>query len=365
MNDQNLKIECPHCHKKFSAEEAIGHKIKNDISLKAKEEAKKELADEIKYLQEANEKKDQELDKTRKIELELRKEKNLLSEEKKNFELEKQRQMDAERGKIRNDTARELLEKQRFKDLEKDKIIFNLKKSLDEAQLKATQGSQQMQGEIPELDLEKELKDVFPSDMIEGIKKGEKGADIRQTVRTNKGNFCGVILWESKRTKSWKDEYITKLKEDVRAENANIPIIVTSVMPKESKEPIYHKEGVWICTFPFAMILAELVRQKLTEVAREKFIAQHQETKAEELYGYIMGHEFRQQVEAIIEVYTKSQNELIREKKAFESIWKAREEGMEKLIKSTARIAGTISGKVGSEFPQLKGLELLESENKP
>ncbi|KKP34470.1 MAG: hypothetical protein UR23_C0037G0011 [Candidatus Roizmanbacteria bacterium GW2011_GWA2_32_13] len=278
--------------------------------------------------------------------------------------MEKQRQIDTERGKIRDDTTKELLEKQRFKDLEKDKIIFGLKKSLDEAQLKATQGSQQMQGEVPELDLEKELKDVFPSDMIEGIKKGEKGADIRQTVRTNKGNFCGVILWESKRTKSWKDEYITKLKEDVRAENANIPIIVTSVMPKESKDPIYHKEGVWICTFPFAMILAELVRQKLTEVAREKFIAQHQETKAEELYGYIMGHEFRQQVEAIIEVYTKSKNELIREKRAFESIWKTREEGMEKLIKSTARIAGTISGKVGSEFPQLKGLELLESENK-
>jgi len=361
MNGKSLKINCPHCGEEISIQDALSHQVKKNISEQAKEQAKKELSQEIKYLQEENEKKERELEQTKKIELELRKEKNQLSEDKKNFELEKQRQLDAEREKIRSSTAKEILEQQHSKIAEKDKKISDLQKSLEVAQQKISQGSQQTQGEVPELDLEKELKDIFPSDMIEGIKKGEKGADIRQTVKTIKGTFCGVILWESKSTKSWKDEYITKLKEDVRAENANIPIIVTSVMPKESKEPIYQKEGVWICTFPFAMILAELVRQKLIEVARQKFIAQHQGTKAEELYEYIMGHEFRQQIEAIVEVYNKSKSELIREKRAFESIWKAREEGMEKLIKSTARIAGTITGKVGSEFPQLKGLDLLES----
>lgn len=364
MNDQKLTIQCSVCGNVISIEEALSHKIKDTLSREAKEKAKRELGQEIKYLQERYEKKEEELEEARKIELELRKEKNQLNEEKKAFELEKQRQIDAEREKIREATVKELLEKQRFKDQEKEKIINDLKKALEEAQLKASQGSQQTQGEVLELDLEQELKNTFPTDSIEEIKKGEKGADIRQIVKTGKGNTCGIILWETKRTKSWKDEFISKLKEDVRAEKANIPIIVTTVMPKESKGQVYSKDGVWICTFPFVLILAELVRQKLIEVAREKFIAHHQGTRAEELYGYIMGHEFRHQVEALVETYVSMKEGLGRERRAFETIWKNREEHIEKIIKSTARIVGSISGKVGSEFPQLKGLDLLEEGKK-
>lgn len=361
MNNQRLTMRCPHCGKQISIEEALSHEIKESISQEAKEKAKKEIAGEIKYLQEQNEKREKELDEARKNELILRKERNLLNEEKKSFELEKQRQIDAEREKIRESTAKELLEKQRFKDAEKDKVINDLKKALEDAQIKAGQGSQQTQGEVQELDLEKVLKEAFPTDEITEIKKGERGADIRQTVKTSKGNFCGVILWESKNTKTWKDDFIEKLKEDLRTTKANVPIIVTTVMPKGSKNNMFFKDGVWICTYSFAVILAELIRQRLVEVAREKFISQHQGTKAEELYSYVMGYEFRQQVEAIVESYVSMKNELTREKRAFESIWKGREEQMEKLVKSTARIVGAISGKAGSEFPQVKGLDLLDS----
>ena len=361
MNNQNLIIECPHCGKKISIEEALGHKIKKEISDKAKEQAKKETDQEIKYLQELNEKKERELEESKKIELELRKEKNQLSDDKKNFELEKQRQLDLEREKIRQQTAKEILEQQHFKIAEKDKQIDDMKKQIEELRIKSEKGSQQLQGEVQELDLEKELKQLFPTDVIEEIKKGEKGADVRQIVKTQKGNLCGTILWESKRTKAWKNEFISKLKEDLRAEHANIPIIVTTVMPKESKNEIDNIGGVWICTYPFAMILAELVRQRIVEVAREKFIIKNQGTKAEELYSYIMGHEFRQQVEALVETYISMKGELDREQTAFEAIWKRRETQIEKMIKNTARIVGSISGKAGSEFPQLKGLELLES----
>ena len=360
MDDQNLIIKCPHCGEEISIQDALSHQVKKTISAKAKEEAKKELAQEIKYLQEENKKKEHELEQTKKIELELRKEKNQLSDDKKNFELEKQRQLDQEREKIRQQTAKEILEQQHFKIAEKDKKILDLQKSLEDAQQKISQGSQQTQGEVQEIDLERELKKLFPTDVIEEIKKGEKGADVRQIVKTQKGNLCGTILWESKRTKIWKDEFIVKLKEDLRSENANIPIIVTTVMPKESKNEIDNIGGVWICTYPFAMTLAELVRQRLVEVAREKFIIKNQGTKAEELYSYIMGHEFRQQIEALVETYMTMKSELDKEQRAFETIWKRREAQIEKMIKSTARVVGSISGKVGSEFPQLKGLDLLE-----
>lgn len=361
MNEKQLVIKCPHCGKQISVEEALSHQIKESISEEAKFRAKKEMGQEIKYLQEQNEKKDKQIEESQKIELELRKERNQLNEAKRTFELDKQRQIDLEREKIRQTTTKEILEKQHFKDAEKDKLINDLKKALEDAQLKATQGSQQNQGEVMEIDLEEELRNSFPTDEITEIKKGDKGADIKQIVKTVKGNNCGTILWESKRTKTWKDEYIIKLKEDLRTAKANIPIIVTSIMPKESQSSIYFKNGVWICTFSFVVVLAELIRQRLIEVAREKYIGQHKETKSEELYSYVMGYEFRQQIEGIIEGYLSMKKELDREKRAFESIWKGREEQMEKIIKGTARIVGKITGKTGSEFPQLKGLDLLES----
>ncbi len=361
MNDNNLKINCPHCGEEISIQDALSHQVKKNISEQAKEQAKKEMSMELKYLKDENEKKDQELEQTKKNELELRKEKNQLAEEKKNFELEKQRQIDEEREKIRQQTAKEILEQQHFKIAEKDKQIDGMKKQIEELRIKSENSSQQLQGEVQELDLEIELKKLFPTDVIEEIKKGEKGADVRQIVKTQKGNICGTILWESKRTKAWKDDFVSKLKEDLRAENANIPIIVTTVMPKESNSEIYSVSGVWVCTYSFAMILAELVRQRLIEVAREKFIIKNQGTKAEDLYSYIMGHEFRGQVEALVETYMTMRNELDREQRAFETIWKRREAQIEKMVKSTARIVGSISGKAGSEFPQLKGLDLLDS----
>jgi hypothetical protein len=202
---------------------------------------------------------------------------------------------------------------------------------------------------------------AFPHDIIESIKKGEKGGDVRQTVKTMKGNVCGIILWESKRTKTWKDEYVAKLKDDLRAEKAHIPIIVSAVLPKESQGGLICKDGVWICTFSLALTLAELFRQKLIEVARQKFISNNRETKSESLYEYVMSNEFRQQMEAAVEVFIDMKNELDREKRAFEKIWKTRDEQIVRLFKSTARIVGTIGGVVGSSFPQVKGLDLLES----
>lgn len=364
MNDKSLNIICPNCKEVISVKDALGHQIKEEISKEAKLQAKRESTEEIRYLEEENKKKEQELEKARKAELEIRREKNSLLEEKKSFEIEKQRQIDIEREQIRQKTLREFFDQQRFKDAEKDKVINDLKKALEEARVKASQGSQQTQGEIPELDLENELRNAFPTDIVEPIKKGEKGADVRQIVKTLKGNTCGVILWESKRTKSWKDEYIKKLKDDLRAEKANVPIIVTEIMPKESKSNLYHKDGVWICNFSLVLTLAELIRQKLIEVAREKFISLNRGSKADDLYEYIMGHEFRQQIEATIEVHLEMKKELEREKRAFESIWKTRDEQINRLLKSTARVIGAVSGKVGSEFPQVKGLELLESGSK-
>jgi hypothetical protein len=66
------------------------------------------------------------------------------------------------------------------------------------------------------------------------VAKGVKGSDIRHVVKSQRGTICGVMLWEIKRTKAWKDEWIATIKTNILAEKANIPIIIRSSLKNNS-----------------------------------------------------------------------------------------------------------------------------------
>jgi len=377
-------IKCPYCGKPVEITEALKHQIEekalNDLNLKhkqaleeavkkAEEKAKKELDDkkilEIADLKKQIEEKSEKVDEFRKQELKLREEKRKIEERGKELELSAQRKIDQEKKKIEEKVLKQESEKSRHKDQEKEKIIKDLKKSLEEAQRKAEVGSQQLQGEVLELDLEDTLRSAFPDDAIEPVGKGVKGADVRQIVKSPAKKYvCGTILWETKRTKAWTDKWIAKLKKDLRAEKANIPVIVTTIMPKEIKSGMGLKNGVWITSFNLVLPLAYLLRKNLLEVTREKVTAKYKDRKADTLYQYITGYEFRQQVEALVEVYQEIQMQITKEKAAFEKIWKARQGQVERLLTSTAGVVGSIQGKLGQTALQVKGLDLLESGEK-
>jgi hypothetical protein len=296
----------------------------------------------------------------RENELRLREEKRKVEEKEKGLKLEVQRQLDEQRKKIEEEVLQQAVEEHRLKDKEKDKIIDDLKNSLDDARRKATQGSQQLQGEVLELDIEGLLKDSFPNDQIEPVEKGIKGADIRQIVKSPKGFASGVILWELKRTKAWTDSWIAKLKEDLRSEKANVPVIITTTLPKRLESGFGLYEGVWIVAFNLVLPVATIIRKNLLDVAFEKAVSSHKGGKSEVLYDYITSHEFRQQVEAMMEVYREMQDQIAKEKAAYERIWKLREGQMQRLVSSTANVVGSIQGRVGHTALPIKGLELLE-----
>lgn len=377
-------IRCPHCGQLIEITQALKHQIEEKVladinskhqqeiesTIKQTEEKIKKQLDEKKTLEITDlkkelEEKSQKVDELRKQELKLREEKRRIEEKEKELELEMQRKIDEEKKKIEEMVLKQEQEKYRHNDREKEKIIGDLKKSLEEAQRKAEIGSQQLQGEVLELDLEETLRSAFPDDTIEPVGKGVKGADIRQVVKSpTKRYVCGTILWETKRTKAWTDKWITKLKNDLRAEKANVPVIVTSVMPKEIKTGMGLKNSVWVTGFNLVIPLAFLLRKNLLEVTREKVTAKYKDKKADALYQYITGHEFRQQVEALVEVYQEMQIQITKEKAAFEKIWKARQGQVERLLTSTSGVVGSIQGKLGQTSFQVKGLDLLESGEK-
>ncbi len=378
----STSLTCPHCGKDIELTEAIKHQVeenlKKQLAQKHAEEleaTKKTVAEEIKKQYEKNQlleltdmqkqiaEKDKKLDELIQNELKLREERRKLEEDRKEMELAVQRQLDEEKKKIEETVLKQAVDEHRLKDMEKEKKIMDLQNKLEDALRQAKVGSQQLQGEVLELDLESTLKTTFPSDEFEPIGKGVRGADIRQIVKSPKGFICGVILWESKRTKAWSDGWCSKLKEDMRAEHANIPVIVSVALPKAASEGFGIHDGVWVCGYTLVIPIASILRKNLLDVGFEKAKVAHRGEKADILYDYITSHEFKQQVEALVEVYKEMQLQIVKERTAFEKIWKAREGQLSRLMSSTATVVGSIQGRIGQTALQVKGMDLLELED--
>ncbi len=340
-------ILCPHCKTEIELKDALIHQIEEKVLGDERRKHDEEVADYKKKLELAQN-----------AELEIRKQKNQLDEERRTLKLEIQRQMDEERAKIREKTAEEVMESQRLKDKEKDKVIDDLKKALDDAQRKASQGSQQLQGEVQELDLESTLRNIMVTDLIEPVAKGVLGADIRQVVKTQRGNTCGTILWESKRTKAWSDGWIAKLKEDQLKDKANVAAIVSDVLPEEIKSGIGLKDGIWVCSTKLVVPLAMLLHKAIEDAARQKFISDRRQTDAERIYAVVTSHEFVQQVDSMMETYAQMLEQITKERNVFEKSWKARESQVRHLMLGVSGIVGQLQDAAGPALPVIKSLEL-------
>ncbi len=385
-------IKCTHCGKDIELSEALTKDIESSVleaehkkhvaelekvkaeatanaqkeieeaKQKATDQAQAKLATKLKELQEesAEDKKDnQELRTQLKQLMQQLRESNKAKD---NVEIEMQKKLTEEEGKIREEAQKSADEKQRLNLAARDKTISDLQKALDEAQRKAAQGSQQLQGEIIELDLETELTNIFRDDDIEPVAKGTRGGDILQTVKNPRGTACGVMLWEIKRTKNWVDGWIPKLKEDLRNGKANIPIIVTEAMPKSITEDIGTFNGVWICKPRMAIVLAMLLRKSLLDSGLQKALAENRGTKADALYNFVTSHEFVHQIEAMVETYQEMTQQITKERTYYAKFWAEREAQAQRLLLGTANIIGSMQGHVGqASMPKIKGLELLEA----
>ena len=155
------------------------------------------------------------------------------------FELESKKRALKMEEELKEKLSKDILSKEREKsELEIRKLQKQLddqKKLTEESQRKLEQGSMQTQGEIQELALEEILQDAFPYDEVAEIGKGRKGADCILLVKNHQGKTAGRIVFESKRTKDFKKDWINKLKEDTLADQGDVSVLVTATMPKDFK----------------------------------------------------------------------------------------------------------------------------------
>ena len=259
------------------------------------------------------------------------------------------------------------IERERIQKTEKDKselrekeLLMQIeaqKKLTEEMKRKQEQGSMQLQGEVLELAIEEWLASRFTLDTIHEIKKGASGADCLQIVNTRELQNCGTIYYESKRTKAFQPAWIEKFKNDIREKNANLGVLVTEVLPN-GMERMGMKEGIWICTFEEFKGLSAVLRETVIRVCQA---VQNQENKGDKmamLYDFLTSNQFHLQMEGIVEGFTQMQEDLNKEKRAMQSIWKQREKQIDKVINNAVNMHGAIRGIAGNAVQSIKALEL-------
>jgi hypothetical protein len=345
--------------KEEDIDKAVATKLKAEktrLSKEAEKKAREAAAVEIEDLKRAAEEKDKRIKELSGAELELRRQKRALEEKAASLELEVTRRIDAERSKIREETAKNIEEEHRLKDAEKDKKLQDALRVNEELRRKLEQGSQQTQGEVLELELEHLIGTEFPTDQVEAVPKGVTGADVLQRVFSRSGHLCGTIVWESKRTKAWNDAWVQKLKDDQRTVKADIAVLVSEALPKDVENFGRVSSSVWVADPKFAINLATALRIQLVEVATVKLAAVGKNEKMELLFRYLSGPEFKQRVEAIVEAFIEMDADLQEERRVAERRWAKREKQIRKVISTTSGMYGDFQGLVGSSLQAIPAL---------
>ncbi len=326
----------------------------------AAKKAEKRVAQELAGLK--NQVKDQakDLEEARRLELSMRKREREFERKQQELELTVAREIDKERTRLVTETQERLADEHRLKDAEKERQLGDMRRQIEDLKRKAEQGSQQLQGEAGEGELESLLRANFPSDEISAIGQGVRGADVHQVVIDPRGRKSGAILWECKNTRNWSDGWIAKLKQDQRSLHADVAVLVTATLPKGCTR-FALIEGVLVTDFACAAGLAAVLRANLCQLAQTRSAAISKEESLELLYRYLSGVEFRHRVEAVVEAFTAMRHDLDQERRAAERQWARRSRQIDAVTFNVSGMYGDLQGLVPA-LPPIALLELPEAE---
>ncbi len=377
-------IVCPQCKQEIELSAALSHQMREEIVSSLTVKHQKELDETRKFsLEEAQKKAEEQFQlQTKNLAIEVTEEKErnkkltekldgLLEEMRalrrkdEERELEMKEKLMKEEERISTEVKKKAEAEHELKDLEKNKKLNDALKQIEELKTKMQQGSQQMQGEVLELELERVLRAEFPTDSISEVKKGERGADTVHVVVDKLGRTCGTILWESKNAQ-WQNGWIAKLKDDQRAKKSELAVLVTINKP-EWLDSFTYRDGVWVTSWKFAVPLAFSLRYHLVSLRHEKAASEGKDGKMETLYQYLTGTEFKHRVEAIVESFSALQKDLDREKNWFQTKWARQEKEIRKVLDHTHGMYGDLQGIIGASLPELPSgiMENSEPSNDP
>lgn len=331
---------------------------RSKIEEKVRKQVISESSEQIAAMQKELNEKSNRLNELNKVKADIERIKREKEELEEEITLKKEKELSERLKSEKAKITRYAEEENKFKILEKEKIISDLKDQLESAKRKAEQGSVQLQGEVQELEVERLLKTLYPTDKITEVRKGQRGADVLQEIIID-GINCGKIYYESKRTKNFDFKWIKKLKEDNLEMKADVLVLVTEALP-ENVEKYVFRDNIWICTFFELQALSMVLRKGIHDIHCVKLTQNGRESKMELLYNYLTGMEFKGQLEAIISGFSDLQKGYFDEKNRMHKLWAERQKQLDKVLLNAVNFYGSLKGIAGASIPEIKLLEEAE-----
>lgn len=224
---------------------------------------------------------------------------------------------------------------------EKDNEIKRLNDLIKDLKEKSNQKSQQAQGEVGEILIEKTLKYEFPIDNIVEVPKGQNGADISHFVKDSAENDLGLIYIESKYAKKFSSNWVTKLKEDMKNAKADFGILVTSDVPDNFRQ--YEEDDLFICGFHTYFLAVKFLRGRIIALARQNTLEANRSSERL-VYDYVTGKEFAQWMRSMIDFLKDQQDQLAIDRKQADKSFGTREAQIKKITESHMTLAGHFKG---------------------
>ncbi|MBD1139512.1 DUF2130 domain-containing protein [Pelagibacterales bacterium SAG-MED46] len=344
-----LKIICPNCNETFSADEALQKHLKEKEKIYQEEiKVKEKLLKEKYNLDFKIKEKNLEKELSLKIQEQNKsKFQNLVSkldeaeEEKKNIEIKyqenikKKEKLLESKFKKKNESELKKSEDLRAKERKEDEIFKKRQKiKIEELTRQLKQKSVEVQGEVQEELIEDYLRDKFPNDTVEEVKKGAKGADCILTINNKDNEKLAQIYFESKDHKSFKEEWVSKLLSDMKDKNINYGVLITTAMPKDYNKDLdgyveRHGKRILIIPMNYQIIhtLVSFIRVNLINEYKSKkdFNAPKMMKR---LWDHIMGPSFQLPVRNLYQSMIKMNDLMGKEKKFFENNMANKERAM-------------------------------------
>ena len=397
------KLTCPHCGDEISSEEFIKHGIQKQLdehvqsTLQAEKELVKEQMESL-----AAQERDLQANLSKLVNQRLDQEKKKMREEvgkefqnvietnreelkQKSIELRRMRELEDEAERLKREhkdalhlaeldakksarleldvqvqQAREALKSEHeLEVMDLKQRLENQNAAIDELKRKKEQGSMQAQGEAQEVLIEQKLRDLFPTDVIEEVKKGANGADCIQHVHDGMVQTTVKIYYESKRTKAFSPSWIAKFKEDIHRLGADAGVLVTAVMPKGMTKPGLF-EGVWVCQLQDLPLLSQLLRKHVLKYSAALVAQESKGTKMELLYNYLTSEQFANSIVRVLDRFSQLRDQLEKERRSLQKSWSKREKLLIQAYESLLDVNTSIQTIGGSDMDLLdRGFDAL------
>jgi len=395
MNN-NLKITCPKCKATFDAGDAFNTHFEN-AQVEAKKQAEKDAEEKYKLKiekqqeeiqavkREESKKAAEEADKKIKTYIEqfekdkIKAQKDAEAQAK--IKAEKDKELfiksfqEEQQKKIEKQIKDDLEQKSKKEELIKDKLIKELKeknekiqkereienernkKQIEELVSLNNKTKSEIKGEVQEELIQDYLIRKFPEDIIQEVKKGARGPDCIFTINYKGKKDIGKIYIESKDTKSWNEEWVTKLFNDMQIQGADNGIIVSTCLPKDFDENsgFVNRQGntITIIKMDYASIhiTVSLIKSLLIFKKRNNTSANLPD-EIMKVWENVKSPNFQMPVRSIVDQIEKFKKIFSKDVKDFNTSLANKEFTLKQLENDLIRMISSFTKSAGEIFPQ-------------